>query len=188
MKKWVKLNKPPSHQSLHLSSKEKSLISSKESISGKEVTSVKTSELDESLCGDPLMYATFVAPVHQYSTETEPSRQASFNYPSRQPSFKQNSSEAEGISSVAVGTSGEQQQQGNYSQFPGGLPVPGSRGKSKTPDKSYIDDVQDIYEEVPVEQWPLPPLPLGHEELDEENEFNQDYFAKLKITTIFHAF
>ena len=31
--------------------------------------------LDESLCGDPLMYATFVAPVHQYSTETEPSRQ-----------------------------------------------------------------------------------------------------------------
>lgn len=49
--------------------------------------------LDESLCGDPLMYATFVAPVHQYSTETEPSRQASFNYPSRQPSFKQNSSE-----------------------------------------------------------------------------------------------
>ena len=49
MKKRVKLNKPPSHQSLHLSSKEKSLISSKESISGKEVTSVKTSELDESL-------------------------------------------------------------------------------------------------------------------------------------------
>ena len=33
--------------------------------------------LDESLCGDPLMYATFVAPVHQYSTETEPSRQVS---------------------------------------------------------------------------------------------------------------
>ena len=54
-----------------------------------------SSELDDSLCGDPLMYATFVAPVHQYSTETEPSRQASFNYPSsRQPSFKQNSSEA----------------------------------------------------------------------------------------------
>ena len=44
------------------------------------------SELD-SLCGDPLVYATFVAPVHQYSTETEPSRQ---------PSVKQNSSEAEG--------------------------------------------------------------------------------------------
>ena len=42
------------------------------------------------------MYATFVAPVQQYSTETEPSRQPSFNYASRQPSFKQqNSSENE---------------------------------------------------------------------------------------------
>ena len=51
------------------------------------------SELDDSLCGDPLVYATFVAPVQQYSTETEPSRQPSFN--SRQQSFKQNSSEAE---------------------------------------------------------------------------------------------
>ena len=46
----------------------------------------RDSELD-SLCGDPLVYATFVAPVQQYSTETEPSRQ---------PSVKQNSSEAEG--------------------------------------------------------------------------------------------
>ncbi len=49
--------------------------------------------LDVSLCGDPLMYATFVAPVQQYSSETEPSRQPSFN--SRQPSFRQqNSAEA----------------------------------------------------------------------------------------------
>ena len=46
----------------------------------------RDSELD-SLCGAPLVYATFVAPVQQYSTETEPSRQ---------PSVKQNSSEAEG--------------------------------------------------------------------------------------------
>ena len=44
------------------------------------------SEREDSLWGDPLVYATFVAPVQQYSTETEPSRQ---------PSFKQNSSEAE---------------------------------------------------------------------------------------------
>ena len=51
------------------------------------------SELEDSLFGDPLVYATFVATVQQYSTETEPSRQPSFN--SRQPSFKQNSSEAE---------------------------------------------------------------------------------------------
>ena len=48
---------------------------------------------DSSLLGDPLVYATFVANIQQYSTETEPSRQPSFN--SRQPSFKQNSSEAE---------------------------------------------------------------------------------------------
>ena len=43
------------------------------------------------------VYATFVAPVQQYSTETEPgSRQPSFNsINSRQPSFKQSSSEAE---------------------------------------------------------------------------------------------
>ena len=51
-----------------------------------EAGGLEDSELD-SLCGDPLVYATFVAPVHQYSTETEPSRQ---------PSVKQNSSEAEG--------------------------------------------------------------------------------------------
>ena len=58
------------------------------------------SEIEDSLFGDPLVYATFVAPVQQYSTETEPSRQPSFNsrqpsFNSRHPSFKQNSSEAE---------------------------------------------------------------------------------------------
>ena len=42
-------------------------------------------EDEDDICGDPLVYATFVAPIHQYSTETEPSRQPSFN--SRQPSF-----------------------------------------------------------------------------------------------------
>ena len=55
---------------------------------------------EDSLLGDPLVYATFVAPVQQYSTETEPSRQPSFNsrqpsFNSRQPSFKQNSAEAD---------------------------------------------------------------------------------------------
>ena len=132
---------------------------------------VGSSDLDDSLCGDPLMYATFVAPVHQYSTETEPSRQASFNYPSRQPSFKQNSSDAEGGSGVASGAAGDQQ--GTYSQFPGNLPVPGSTGKSRTPEKLYSKDVQDIYEQVPVDQWPLPPLPLDHHELDAEYELKQ---------------
>ena len=130
---------------------------------------VGSSDLDDSLCGDPLMYATFVAPVHQYSTETEPSRQASFNYPSRQPSFKQNSSDAEGGPGVV---SVEQSLQGSYSQFPGNLPVPGSRGKSRTPDKLYNKKVQDIYAEVPIEQWPLPPLPVGHHEIDAEDENN----------------
>jgi hypothetical protein len=42
-------------------------------------------EEEDDSCGDPLVYATFVAPIQQYSTETEPSRQPSFN--SRQPSF-----------------------------------------------------------------------------------------------------
>jgi hypothetical protein len=42
-------------------------------------------EEEDDICGDPLVYATFVAPIQQYSTETEPSRQPSFN--SRQPSF-----------------------------------------------------------------------------------------------------
>ena len=63
-----------------------------------EARGLEDSELD-SLCGDPLVYATFVAPVHQYSTETEPSRQ---------PSVKQNSSETEGCpppaSSAQVGS------------------------------------------------------------------------------------
>lgn len=60
----------------------------------------ESKESEDSLIGDPLVYATFVAPVQQYSTETEPSRQPSFNsrqpsLHSRQPSFKQNSSEAD---------------------------------------------------------------------------------------------
>ena len=66
------------------------------------------SEHEDSLLGDPLVYATFVATVQQYSTETEPSRQPSFN--SRQPSFnskgpsssKQNSSEVD-ASAVTIG-------------------------------------------------------------------------------------
>jgi len=65
------------------------------------------SEIEDSLLGDPLVYATFVAPVQQYSTETEPSRQPSFNsrqpsFNSRHPSFKQNSSEAEAAAQPEV--------------------------------------------------------------------------------------
>ena len=122
-----------------------------------EKAKAKSAELldETSLCGDPLMYATFVAPVHQYSTETEPSRQASFNYPSRQPSFKQNSSEADGGS------------QGSQSLL--NVPPSGSGGlrTSLTPDRASLsqphdDEVQDIYAEVPPE-WPLPPVPpRGH--------------------------
>ena len=127
-----------------------------------EVVKVKAKSaemLDESsLCGDPLMYATFVAPVHQYSTETEPSRQASFNYPSRQPSFKQNSSEADGGS------------QGSQSLL--NVPPSGGIRTSLTPDRGlgpdrglsqppHDDEVQDIYAEVPPE-WPLPPVPPLH--------------------------
>ena len=78
--------------------------------------------LDLSLCGDPLMYATFVAPVQQYSTEsTEPSRQPSFNYASRQPSFKQNSSETE---PHALGPGGGGGGAPGDHFFPGGLPPP----------------------------------------------------------------
>ena len=112
-------------------------------------------ELDDSLCGDPLMYATFVAPVHQYSTETEPSRQTSFNYPSRQPSFKQNSSEAEPQQEY-----GYQPQQASSSSFLGGqLPVPRC-SSSGSADYERSDEVKDIYEEVPtIDRWPLPPLP-----------------------------
>ena len=114
------------------------------------------------------MYATFVAPVHQYSTETEPSRQASFNYPSRQPSFKQNSSEADAGS------------QGSQSLL--NVPCSGGLRTSLTPDRGLSqpsdpssstappinlhdldqddDEVQDIYAEVPPECiWPLPPVP-----------------------------
>ena len=122
---------------------------------------------DDSLCGDPLMYATFVAPVCQYSTETEPSRQASFNYPSRQPSFKQNrlvhhqcrgcylftfvlclhfSSEADGSLDIVP------PQQPLLSVPPKGVRA------SATPERIYVDEVQDIYAEVPPD-WPLPPIP-----------------------------
>ena len=140
---------------------------------------VGSSDLDESLCGDPLMYATFVAPVHQYSTETEPSRQASFNYPSRQPSFKQNSTDAETGTGAVSGTAAEPQQQGTVPQFPVNLPVPGSSRKSKTPDKLYSKQgIQDIYEQVPVDQWPLPPLPLGHQEIDAQDEISQHPIAQ----------
>ena len=130
---------------------------------------VDEEDKDESMCGDPLMYATFVAPVHQYSTETEPSRQASFNYPSRQPSFKQNSSEADGSQPDIL----QVQQHGH-------LGVPSNLRTSLTPDRStsanlavagsgpsgaYVggsqDDIQDIYTEVPPE-WPLPPVPPPH--------------------------
>jgi hypothetical protein len=121
-------------------------------------------ELDDSLCGDPLMYATFVAPVHQYSTETEPSRQTSFNYPSRQPSFKQNSSEAE-----PQGEYGYQQQQHPQSSFLGGqLPVPRC-SSSGSADYERSDEIRDIYEEVPtIDRWPLPPLP--HEDAGDSAE------------------
>ena len=98
------------------------------------------------LMGDPIMYATFVAPVHQYSTETEPSRQPSFNYQSRQPSFKQNSSEAE-----TVGSQGEGSGQ-PYAPFPE-RPMPVS---DQTGDQ---DEVQDIYAKVPLP--PLPPQLMG---------------------------
>ena len=66
----------------------------------KEVKGQQSEDIEDSLFGDPLVYATFVATVQQYSTETEPSRQPSFNSRqpsviSRNPSFKQNSCEAE---------------------------------------------------------------------------------------------
>ena len=121
---------------------------------------------DESMCGDPLMYATFVAPVHQYSTETEPSRQASFNYPSRQPSFKQNSTEADGSQPDIL----QVQQPHNLHQLHLGVPSNLQR-TSLTPDRctasapvyvsSSQDEIQDIYTEVPPE-WPLPPVPPHH--------------------------
>ena len=85
-------------------------------------------EEEDDICGDPLVYATVVAPIQQYRTETEPSRQPSFNSRqpsfnsrqpsensrqpseknsrqpsenSRQPSFRQNSCEAEGSTEVS---------------------------------------------------------------------------------------
>ena len=57
----------------------------------KEVKGEESEDIEDSLFGDPLVYATFVATVQQYSTETEPSRQPSVI--SRNPSFKQNSCE-----------------------------------------------------------------------------------------------
>ena len=76
-------------------------------------------EADEELFGDPLVYATFVAPV-QCSTDSsrQPSfnssqlssnsrqqsvnsRQPSFNSSSRQPSFKQNSPDGEILTEVS---------------------------------------------------------------------------------------
>jgi hypothetical protein len=116
-------------------------------------SSAKSDMLDDSLCGDPLMYATFVAPVHQYSTDTEPSRQASFNYPSRQPSFKQNSSEADGSQPDIL--------QPQIAQPLLGVPPAGVRA-SLTPERVYVDEVQDIYAKVPPE-WPLPPVPPRHQ-------------------------
>ena len=128
--------------------------------------------LDESLCGDPLMYATFVAPVHQYSTETEPSRQASFNYPSRQPSFKQNSSEADGSQPDIL----QPQPQPLL-----GVPATTSRhlrASLTPPDQRQmynVDEVQDIYTEVPPE-WPLPPVPPRH----------HHYSQQLSLSEIMH--
>ena len=60
-----------------------------------QVKGQQSEDIEDSLFGDPLVYATFVATVQQYSTETEPSRQPSVV--SRNPSFKQNSWEAEGV-------------------------------------------------------------------------------------------
>ena len=66
----------------------------------------------------------------QYSTETEPSRQPSFNYASRQPSFKQNSSETEPHPYPAPGDH----------FFPGGLPPP-------SPDHLLHHDEEDVQEQ-----------------------------------------
>lgn len=121
--------------------------------------------LDDSLCGDPLMYATFVAPVQQYSTDTEPSRQPSFNYPSRHSSFKQNSSENENTN---------HQNDSSYAPFPG---LPQVHHPCQSHSHNYSDEVQDIYEKVPVEQWPLPPIPKsgsGRDNHDECVEISQE--------------
>ena len=119
---------------------------------------------DESMCGDPLMYATFVAPVHQYSTETEPSRQASFNYPSRQPSFKQNSSEADDILQVPqpqphqlhLGVPSNLQR---TSLTPDRCTAPGPAHASRGCSGSSQDE-KILYTEV--SEWPLPPVPPPH--------------------------
>ena len=127
------------------------------------------------------MYATFVAPVHQYSTETEPSRQASFNFPpSRQPSFKaQNSSEAEppappppppeGGGPVSLSVPEMHRHRGGlYCNDDDGEGGAGGGG-----DQVRQSEVQDIYEQVPVEQWPLPPLPPGASDQESVQEISQ---------------
>lgn len=125
--------------------------------------------LDESLCGDPLMYATFVAPVQQYSTETEPSRQASFNYPSRQPSFKQNSSEGAESQPDILGPSSAAGPMSAHL----GVPSLNLRSSLTPPDTRNLFNpvhahssgdelVQDIFAaEIPPEWPPLPPVPGG---------------------------
>ena len=84
--------------------------------------------------------------------------QASFNYPSRQPSFKQNSSEADSQPDLLQPTASG----GGHSL---GVPVP-LRTSLTPPDRVYVtsDEVQDIYTEVPPEWPPLPPVPPHHQQ------------------------
>jgi hypothetical protein len=118
------------------------------------------------------MYATFVAPVQQYSTETEPSRQPSFNYSSRQPSFKQNSSENENPGSRGGG--GGSADRDLF--FPGGLPPPSCGGDHEHQE----EEVQDIYEKVPiVGEWPLPPIPR-HQDDDDNDGYVEISQAELE--------
>lgn len=130
---------------------------------------VPNDSLDESLCGDPLVYATFVAPVQQYSTETEPSRQPSLNIPSRTPSLKQNSGEAMEYPAPAPAHA--------HTPFPR-LPY------GANVEQRYSDEVQDLYKEIPVVHHPqgsqgglpLPPseqhgtdcMEISQEELDNQ--------------------
>ena len=117
--------------------------------------------IDDSLCGDPLMYATFVAPIQQYSTETESSRQPSFNISSRTPSMKQNSSEAP---SAEVASANQDQQCL--------IPFPALPPKLEP---TYSNQVQDIYEQVPLEHWSIPPnIPPHHPVTTNENVMSAD--------------
>ena len=77
----------------------------------------------------------FESTFAQYSTETEPSRQPSFNYASRQPSFKQNSSETE-PHPLSGGGGGGAVAPGDHF-FPGGLPPP-------SPDHLLHRDEEDV--------------------------------------------